>query len=114
MRITLLLLLVLATTSQAATRDAVLLQGTAQGTTWHVKFVPPSAKFDTEALQADLEQKLAEIDRQMSTYRPDSEVSRFNRAPAGEWFAVSPAVAEVVSASREISEKSGGAQDITV
>jgi thiamine biosynthesis lipoprotein len=50
----------------------------------------------------------------MSTYRDDSEISRFNRARAGEWFDVSPAVAEVVVASREISEKTGGAQDITV
>ena len=50
----------------------------------------------------------------MSTYRADSEISRFNRAPAGEWFAVSAAVAEVVAASREISEKTGGAQDVTV
>ena len=64
--------------------------------------------------QADLEKKLAEIDREMSTYRDDSEISRFNRAPSSEWFAVSRDVAKVVTASREISEKSYGAQDITV
>ena len=57
---------------------------------------------------------LAEIDRQMSTYRTDSEISRFNRAPAGEWFAVSAATAEVVAAAHEISEKTGGAMDVTV
>ena len=65
-------------------------------------------------LQADIEKKLAEIDRR------DVDVSgRLGDQPVqscagGEWFAVSRAVAEVVAASREISEKSGGAQDITV
>lgn len=114
MRITLLLLLVLVTTARAANSEAVVLQGKAQGTTWHIKFVRPTAKFDADALQAAIEEKLAEIDRQMSTYRPDSEISRFNRAPAGEWFGVSPAVVDVVEAARAISEKTGGAQDVTV
>jgi thiamine biosynthesis lipoprotein len=76
--------------------------------------VQSTRDFASKDLQADVEKKLAEIDREMSTYRSDSEISRFNRAPAGEWFPVSKAVAEVVTASREISEKSGGAQDITV
>lgn len=114
MRFALLFFLVLTVAGRAASNDAVMLQGVAQGTTWHVKFVAPSANFDSEGLKGDIESKLAEIDRQMSTYRNDSEVSRFNRAPAGEWFGVSPAVVEVVEKSHEISEKSGGAQDITV
>ena len=74
----------------------------------------PPADLMREQLQADVEKVLAEIDRQMSTYRPDSEMSRFNRAPAGEWFAVSPATAEVVAAAQEISEKTDGAMDVTV
>src|SRR5690242_13596982 len=114
MRFALLLFLVLTVAERAASNDAVMLQGVAQGTTWHVKFVAPSANFDVEGLKGDIEAKLAEIDREMSTYRDDSEISRFNRAPAGGWFGVSRAVAEVVLKSREISEKSGGAQDITV
>ena len=109
----LILLLVMFVVQDDSPR-AVLLTGTAQGTTYHIKFVAPAKPIDTQRLQADIEKVLAEIDRQMSTYRPDSEISRFNRAPADQWFAVSSAVAEVVSASREISEKSGGAQDITV
>jgi thiamine biosynthesis lipoprotein len=107
-------LFVLLQTARAASNETVVLQGVAQGTTYHIKFVAPTKDFDSKGLQADIKKKLDEIDRQMSTYRTDSEISRFNRAPAGEWFAVSRAVAEVVVASREISEKSGGAQDITV
>jgi thiamine biosynthesis lipoprotein len=50
----------------------------------------------------------------MSTYRPDSELSRFNRATADKWFPVSDATAKVVSAAQTISEKTEGALDVTV
>ncbi|HVT29367.1 MAG TPA: FAD:protein FMN transferase, partial [Lacipirellulaceae bacterium] len=93
---------------------SVSLQGRAQGTTYHIKFVQPAKAIDADRVQSDVEKLLAQVDREMSTYRADSEISRFNRAPAGEWFAVSQAVADVVSKSREISEKTGGAQDVTV
>jgi thiamine biosynthesis lipoprotein len=108
------MLLLLVLVAREGAPQPVVLQGVAQGTTYHVKFMAPTKDFDSNDLQADVEKKLAEIDREMSTYRDNSEISRFNRAPSGEWFSVSPAVAEVVVASRDISEKSGGAQDITV
>ena len=50
----------------------------------------------------------------MSTYRADSEVSRFNRAVPGEWFAVSADTAAVVATALEVHQGSGGAFDITV
>jgi thiamine biosynthesis lipoprotein len=94
--------------------EAIELRGAAQGTTYHIKYVSTANSPTQVSLQADIEMILAEIDRQMSTYRPDSELSQFNRAPAGEWFTVSLAVTDVVSAAREISEKTGGALDVTV
>jgi thiamine biosynthesis lipoprotein len=114
MRFRLLFLFVLLMTTRAVSNETVMLQGVAQGTTYHLKLLSPTKDFDSKHLQDDIEKKLAEIDRQMSTYRPDSEISRFNRERANGWFAVSTAVAEVVAASRAISEKTGGAQDITV
>jgi thiamine biosynthesis lipoprotein len=74
----------------------------------------PTKKVDAKQLQAELDRYLTEIDREMSTYRTDSEISEFNRAPANEWFGVSKAMVEVVIAAREVSEKSFGAEDITV
>src|SRR5689334_7134586 len=82
----------------------VVLQGAAQGTTYHIKIARPPETLDATRLKADVEAKLAEIDKQMSTYRSDSEISRFNAAPAGEWFSVSPPVRNLVSLSRKISE----------
>ena len=97
-----------------ASAESVVLRGAAQGTTYHIKYVASEAPIDVTVLQSAVDKLLADIDRQMSTYRDDSEISRFNRSSAGEWFEVSPAVVAVVSAAREISEKTGGAMDVTV
>jgi FAD:protein FMN transferase len=89
--------------------------GPTMGTTYHVRFTAPkSAPVDAQKLLRDVESLLAEIDRQMSTYRDDSELSRFNRAAAGQWFAVSRDTAKVVAAAQEISRKTDGALDVTV
>ena len=50
----------------------------------------------------------------MSTYDPESELSRFNAAPSGEWYAVSQPLFEVVNAAQTVSAQSGGAFDVTV
>ena len=114
MRFTLILSVLLIVAVRSAVGETIVLRGAAQGTTYHIKFVAGKAAVDVRALERDVAKCLGEVDRQMSTYRDDSEISRFNRAPAGEWFAVSPAVVEVVVAAREISEKTGGAMDVTV
>jgi thiamine biosynthesis lipoprotein len=97
-----------------AEASPVVLRGTTMGTTYHIKYVPTQTSPAPKNLHAEVEKLLAQVDRQMSTYRPDSELSRFNRAPASQWFAVSPATAEVTAAARAISEKTSGAIDVTV
>jgi thiamine biosynthesis lipoprotein len=94
--------------------EPIELRGATQGTTYHIKYIATASSPAPRLLQTDVEKILADVDRQMSTYRPDSELSQFNRAPAGEWFPVSQAVIDVVIAAREISEKTGGALDVTV
>ena len=50
----------------------------------------------------------------MSTYRPESEISRFNRARSTDPFPVSADTLAVLRHAREISELTGGAFDVTV
>jgi thiamine biosynthesis lipoprotein len=50
----------------------------------------------------------------MSGYRADSEVTRFNASTSTQWHEVSAELAAIVEAALHISEKSGGAFDITV
>ncbi|MBM3289981.1 MAG: FAD:protein FMN transferase ApbE, partial [Candidatus Hydrogenedentes bacterium] len=54
------------------------------------------------------------IDAMMSTYKPDSELSRFNRFQSTDPFKVSPEMVEIFQLAREVGDATGGAFDITV
>jgi thiamine biosynthesis lipoprotein len=66
------------------------------------------------ALAEGIERILAEIDRQMSTYRSDSELSLFNASRSTDWYPVSSDLLTVLSTAAVISRRSGGAFDVTV
>jgi thiamine biosynthesis lipoprotein len=106
-------LVVVALAVSTSHAEPLVISGPTMGTTYHVKLVGVAAA-DAASIRAQIEAVLADVDERLSTYRRDSEVSRFNRAPAGQWFAVSPATAEVVSAALAISRQTGGALDVTV
>ena len=93
----------------------VTWQGQTMGSTYTVKIVDaPLTEQQTEALKAEVDQRLQEVNRQMSHYQPDSELSRFNRAPANTPFKVSPEFARVVRLSLELNRRSQGAFDPTM
>lgn len=84
------------------------------GTTWHVVYLPgPDTPGDAQVRQA-LEAELEAINASMSTWREDSELSQFNRAPEGEWFSASEDLLQVVERALQIGEATAGAYDITV
>jgi len=89
------------------------LSGPTMGTRFSVVVVTES-KFDQQQLQTQIHQTLGDIDRRMSTYRSDSEVSQFNHASSTDWLPVSRALCEAVDEAIEISDLTGGAFDITV
>jgi thiamine biosynthesis lipoprotein len=68
----------------------------------------------TEALKTEIDERLKEVNRQMSHYQPDSELSRFNRAPADTPFKVSPEFVRVTRFSLELYRRSQGAFDPTL
>jgi thiamine biosynthesis lipoprotein len=57
---------------------------------------------------------LADVNRQMSTWDPESEISRFNSQQSTDWFSVSPEFAEVVTEAKRIHELTRGAFDPTL
>src|ERR1700675_2780593 len=57
---------------------------------------------------------IAEVDRLMSNYRDDSELSLISRTAAREPVMVSDPMLSVLSAAQKVSASSGGAFDITV
>ena len=54
------------------------------------------------------------VDRQMSTWKPKSDLARLNAAPVGEWVKVPPELAIVLAEGLRIGRASGGAFDIAV
>ena len=90
------------------------LSGHTMGTTYSVKYRAGPDTPPQEALQADVDALLAGINRTMSTYDPDSELSRFNRADTTDWVPASAALLAVLKAALEIGAQSEGAFDVTV
>lgn len=58
--------------------------------------------------------ELEEVENEMSPWRPNSAVSRFNAGAANQWVPVPPALAEVVSLALALSRESDGAFDPTL
>jgi FAD:protein FMN transferase len=94
--------------------EELVLSGPTMGTTYTVKVAAPPASVDGVRLRQAIDDGLAQIDRSMSGYRADSEVARFNASVSTQWHDVSADLAAVVHTALDISEKSGGAFDITV
>lgn len=92
----------------------LVLQGSTMGTTWTVRLAAPPAGLDEAALRAGIEAELESVNAQMSTWREDSLLSRFNRLPAGESLLLSEDLAQVMRAAMALAEESGGAYDPTV
>ncbi|MFG0335460.1 MAG: FAD:protein FMN transferase [Maioricimonas sp. JB049] len=93
----------------AETGELVSLSGETMGTTWHVKLTLPVEQPDSDALRAGIDETLERVNDQMSTWREDSELSRFNRHESDSWFEVSAETATVVAAALELAERTGGA-----
>jgi thiamine biosynthesis lipoprotein len=96
------------------------IHGSTMGTTYMVKIVKPDdKKFSsgdelTQRVTADIENLLKKVNRQMSTWIEDSEISRFNRYKESQWFEVSPETVLVIAEALRVSKESNGAFDITV
>ena len=56
------------------------LGGKTMGTTYSVKLVDVPHAIEKSTLAREIDGLLETVDRRMSTYRPDSELSRFNRS----------------------------------
>ena len=93
---------------------SVTLHGSTMGTTYSVVLPSPPADRELSALQQRIDALLDEVNGLMSTYRPDSELSRFNASRSTDWMPVSPELVRVVAVGDAISRASGGRFDVTV
>ena len=95
-------------------RELSEIRGETMGTTYSVKFTDLPASIDQSSLATDIDRLLDTVNAQMSTYRPDSELSRYNRIATDMWTFVSPDTLKVVNEALRVSQLSDGAFDPTV
>jgi thiamine biosynthesis lipoprotein len=89
------------------------LRGQTMGTFWSLRLVA-AAGFPVDAVQSGVQAELDRVDASMSTYKHDSELSRFNAATAGSWHTLSGACFDVVEHALQLARDTDGAYDPTV
>lgn len=92
-------------------RARFALNGPTMGTRWSALFYFELG-FDPAPVRAALQAAADEVDAQMSTWKPDSDLTRCNAAPVGAWVAVPERLLDVLTLGLEIGRASGGAFDI--
>lgn len=81
------------------------------GTRWSALF-HASPGLDPAPVRTAVKDAVDRVDAQMSTWKPDSDLMRLNRAPAGDWVTVPHDLARVLTLGSDIGRASGGAFDI--
>ena len=99
--------------THAAAAGLHSLGGETMGTSWSVRLVA-ARNADLHALHAGIEAQLALVVRQMSTWEPDSDISAYNRLPAGQWLALAPEFGEVLACALQVAQASDGAFDPSI
>lgn len=100
--------------SPPSAAQARTISGSTMGTYFRVTLASLPEGCSEAEVQARVSAQLNRINSLMSTYDPDSEVSRFNRSHDVDWFPVSTETATVVAAALQVFAESDGAFDITV
>ncbi|AOP42258.2 FAD:protein FMN transferase [Edwardsiella piscicida] len=91
------------------------LAGKTMGTYYAVKYVGVDGAPAPTVVQAEIDRRLERVNDQMSTYRPGSELSRFNQSRTVDVpFPVSADTARVVKEALRINKLTDGALDVTV
>ena len=92
----------------------VEFSGSTMGTRYQIKISDFPRDLNQMTVEADIFSALNRVDQLMSTYQPDSDISRFNRSPLGESVQIDRLTLNVVQKSRVMYQQTLGAFDITV
>ncbi|MCD4532387.1 MULTISPECIES: FAD:protein FMN transferase [Pseudomonas] len=88
--------------------------GPTMGSHYSIQYVRHFATPGPKAVQAEVENILADVDQQFSTYRSDSDIERFNALPANSCQVMPEPVLELIRVGEQLSSQSDGAFDLTV
>jgi len=104
----------LAACDGADARKPTVIRGTTMGTTYSVIIPRQPGGADARELERGISRVLETVNAQMSTYRADSELSRFNATASESPFPVSADTRRVVRNAIDIGRMTNGAFDPTI
>ena len=90
------------------------IYGATMGSTYSIKWVEREGVPPPDQVQGVVDQMLEEFENEASTWRPDSALSRFNRAPAGTCRKMPQSIIDLVQLAQQLHEQSGGSFDLTL
>lgn len=98
--------------------EQITLKGKTMGTTYTVKYIDNGELQNLqkpEEVQKTLDDLLKQVNNEMSTYQPDSQISRFNAMQeVNKAVQISPDFAKVVREAIRLNRVTEGALDVTV
>ena len=101
--------------AQEPNQDLLRISGKTMGPIDYHVTLPATDVGDRQSRLAQaVNESLEQVNQLMSTYIPDSDVSRFNDSQSTNWFSVDQLTARVVQRAQQISQQTDGAFDITV
>ena len=100
--------------SCAGERNQYVISGNTMGTTFLVKLVSSESGIDIQPIEVGIDSILIKLNREMSTWDPKSEISKFNSHKSLEPFPISNDLIHVIDNSIDVSKKTNGLFDITV
>ena len=92
----------------------ISVSGETMGTTYHIRYVTANPNHSPERVKERVDAVLEQVNSQMSTYDPNSELSLFNQRKTAEPVVVSRSLETVVRRALEIAEETNGLLDVTV
>lgn len=92
----------------------IQIDGPTMGTYYSVKIARPPAGMTAESIQPEVLGALDAVIAEISTYDPDSELSRLNRNPSTDWISVSANLYRVIAEGQRIAGLTDGAFDVTI
>lgn len=92
----------------------ISVSGETMGTTYHIRYVTANPNHSPERVKERVDAVLEQVNSQMSTYDPNSELSLFNQRKTTEPVVVSRSLETVVRRALEVAEETHGLLDVTV
>ena len=89
------------------------ITGLAQGTSYHITWWSAGA-VDEAGLKAAITAALAKVDKEISNYRNDSDIERFNHSTSLDWQPMPAEVIDLLAIAQNVHGNSGGCYDPTI